>query len=95
MPLPGEPMWLPDDRDLALAWQRDHNARCGDCGMRRDEFVDEIGRKLRKPKWKVASRRCPACEAAELHDKHRAAEVGEDKAQLIGMKTVFVPADAD
>lgn len=103
-PQPGEPYWLPEDVDKALAWQRDQNARCKDCRTRRDEWWDERGFPLARPKWKVISRRCPACEKVELHDMKEAEAAqqksgGGDQSSIrrlkAGLKTVFAPADAD
>ena len=100
MPGPGEPMWLPEDVDKAIAWQRDKNARCNDCGTRRDEWWDERGFPLTQPRWTVTTRRCPGCEKAELHDMAEDAKASnaspnanDIRRRKAGIKTVFAPAD--
>lgn len=34
---PGEPMWLPEDADLALEWQAEQDITCKGCGQPVDE----------------------------------------------------------
>jgi hypothetical protein len=94
MPGPGEPMWLPEDTALALAYERDQRLRCGTCNQRRDEWVDARGFPLRHPKFKIATRRCPSCEQLEVHEHAMRNRAGNRPDRLFGLKTVIVPADA-
>ena len=59
MPKDGEPDWLPEDTEAALAWQEEQDALC-ECGQPRSESMSPDG-----PDYAVTALRCRACEARE------------------------------
>lgn len=71
-PAPGEALWLDDDRHAAIAYEAwliaDRAARCGRCGTRHDDWVDEHGRRRRLPVWVPEQVDCPGCQT--LADAH-------------------------
>jgi hypothetical protein len=82
-PVPGEPLWLEEDTELALTWMAELRTICSGCGHPRDETtaLDDRGRPLHD--WEVGSTVCQACEARAVEedrirtdDKHGAAMRG-------------------
>jgi hypothetical protein len=59
VPRDGEPQWLPEDRQAALAWQAEQNIRCNRCGHPKDETMDPANVK----RWGAEYRTCYACDA--------------------------------
>lgn len=57
MPGPGEPLWLPEDTEAALAWAEAQADLCPGCGRPRDECFDPDG-----PDYQATLLRCRACE---------------------------------
>ena len=85
-PKPGEPLFLPDDTEYALAWQDDQAAKCpGGCGQYMDECLDPAS----EEQWTAAAVRCHAC-------RSRSREVSrfEDGAGLLASVSRDSPADS-
>lgn len=55
-------MWLPEDTELALAWQAEQDLTCPGCGNPRDECMDPANADA----YEVHVLRCFACEAKSL-----------------------------
>lgn len=64
-PAAGEPLWLPEDTELALAYQAEAKLRCSGCGNPRDESMNPEMAHV----WKSHSSVCYAC--AELDAEKR------------------------
>jgi hypothetical protein len=58
---PGEPYWLPDDVDLALAWQHEVAMTCGGCGHPLDETSEAANARA----YIAESITCQACAVME------------------------------
>lgn len=57
-PQPGEPLFLPEDAEYAMAWVEDQRAHCpGGCGQYQDESMDPAT----EGQWTATSVRCHAC----------------------------------
>lgn len=54
---PGDPQWLPTDRELALAWQRNKAQTCAGCGTRADEWDEDREAYISDQHY------CPGCAA--------------------------------
>ncbi len=65
--MPGEPLWLDEDRRKAMEWQADRRDHCGQCGQRRSDWLDEKGMELREPPFEVVETLCPSCETLAMH----------------------------
>ena len=59
-PQPGEPLWLDEDRDWALALHYIEADRCPDCGQQWGEATDPAN----EFKWRGELTKCHACAAA-------------------------------
>lgn len=68
-PKPGEPLFLPEDTEDALAYLADLKTRCSGCGNPRDETtaIDDHGLPLHD--WEVGSTVCQACEAKGIEQE--------------------------
>lgn len=72
-PAPGEPAWLDDDQDKALAYQArlheaeaDRASSCPSCGTLAEDWIDpDSGMRLARPKWIVELEECPGCRVIE------------------------------
>lgn len=64
LPAPGEPLWLEEDTEWALAWQEDKASRCGGCGHPLDETTDPDAEEA----YRVHTIRCHACTARDRKD---------------------------
>jgi hypothetical protein len=58
-PVPGEPLWLDEDREWALALQADEALTCHGCGQPRDEASDPVN----EFHYTAEPHRCHACSA--------------------------------
>jgi len=78
-PKPGEPLFLPEDTEDALAYLADLKTRCTGCGHPRDETtaLDDRGRPLHD--WEPHSTVCQACEALDI-EKRRIRDSGDASA---------------
>jgi hypothetical protein len=65
----GEPYWLPDDTEKALAWRQYEAERCVECRTHRDDWVDEHGHPLAFPKYRYGQKRCHGCEKRDAFEK--------------------------
>jgi hypothetical protein len=81
-----DPQWLPTDRDLALAWQRNKAAVCPGCGTRHDEWDPAQGGD--RQAYMADVNHCPGCATLA------GAEVptGPDGQPLPGHRPFLVPA---
>ncbi len=59
--MPGEPLWLDEDRRKVMEWQADRRDHCGTCGQRQSEWRDENGVELLNPPFELVKSVCPAC----------------------------------
>ena len=74
-PQPGEPLWLPDDRDWAYALAEVEADACPDCGKPWSEASDpdlEYG-------WQATIARCHACAAGHRTIARFEAEGGDTR----------------
>lgn len=53
----GEPLWLPEDTDLALEWQAEQRTKCRGCGNPLDETSDPANARL----YAAEEIHCQAC----------------------------------
>ncbi len=72
-------MWLPEDRDWAIAWQAERHTKCSGCGQPTDETM---AHGVPLDAYRVRSMVCQAC--AEM--EHHLHELGEAKDPPRGMK---------
>lgn len=77
---PGEPQWLPDDTDAALAWQAAQGDLCPGCGKPRDECFAADG-----PHYEAVPLRCRACEARDVAARNFA-ETGSNAGMYFAVK---------
>lgn len=68
---PGEPLWLPADMDLALAFKREQDTACGGCGQPIDESTDPKNAR----RYRAHEKTCYGC---AVIDWRRDALSGED-----------------
>lgn len=70
---PGDPAWLPADRDKALWWQVHERERCESCGIRPAEFDPKRGGGLHA--FEAVDVHCRGCEiraqGEDWFDKHK------------------------
>lgn len=93
--LPGAPIWLPRDRELALAWAAEERATCPGCGSKPADWYDEDGKLRYPPPFVAIPIRCPACEAKGQLDRtlsDRAAKTGKPE---LGVGVALVPWGSD
>jgi hypothetical protein len=57
--------WPTEDQDKALAYSVFKRTTCDRCGTIPEDWLDEDGRELDDPPYKVASRYCPGCATLE------------------------------
>lgn len=87
VPAPGEPLWLPEDLEWAVAYERFKASRCGGCGTHRDEWPDDPN----APDPYVTERdRCPGCHALAQEDE----DIQNEGHDALAMRAVLVPGDA-
>jgi hypothetical protein len=63
MPRPGEPLWLPDDREWAIVYEQFKRGVCTRCGTRHEEWADDPDAYVAVPT------RCPGAEALAISDE--------------------------
>lgn len=71
--VPGEPEWLPEDAELALAWQVEQDTACPGCGHPADEAMDPGI----EHEWEAKAMRCHACAARAAKGESFASSGGE------------------
>lgn len=102
MPGPGEPLWLPEDRDKAIAYEIAAREACGTCGSREQDFLDADGRPLDPPRLMAEVQDCPGCAertkgSLDLQEDARRAAGDSENAQMIvarslaGLSVALVP----
>lgn len=64
---PGEPLWTDEDRSDALAWHREQQAKCPQCGTPRDE-ADKYDVRHWTPRRHVCSP-CRVIAHEQQHDR--------------------------
>lgn len=84
LPAPGEPLWLPDDLEWALAHEQYTASVCSGCGTRREAW-DGLGPEDPEPFVPVHDR-CPGCYEIALADK----DIPEDE-RALGARSVLLP----
>jgi hypothetical protein len=90
LPAPGEPLWLPEDTDKALAYELAMQEACPECGRRREDFFDEDGELHDPPLYEPVVHDCYGCAEkarlqAALADEAIAAYGGADDPKAAGM----------
>lgn len=60
-PQPGEPLFLPDDTDKALAYEKAAAEACPNCLTRHEDWFDDDGRKYDPPLLEAVTRHCEGC----------------------------------
>lgn len=80
-PLPGEPMWLPDDQDVALAFMRERESICDVCGTSERMWDGDVDAMV------AIVRKCFGCEAIEM----KRAELADQEETLRGGKLALIP----
>lgn len=60
-------MWSDTDRGKAIWWHIRESERCGSCGTRRAEWLDENGKQFHA--FTAEKVRCYGCEAKERTEK--------------------------
>lgn len=63
--LPGESLWLDEDREKMRALWIDEAERCPTCGVHESEIADEKGYPLNPPHVIPETHRCYVCEEAD------------------------------
>jgi hypothetical protein len=84
LPAPGEPLWLPEDLEWAIAYERRLASICGGCGTRREDW-EGLGPEDPEPFVSITDR-CPGCYEIALGDK----DIPEDERSL-GARSVLLP----
>lgn len=74
MPASGEPLYLADDTEAVLEWQREQALLCPGCGLPRDETMN----KEAQDAYKSHALRCHACAARSRAAEKFAAQKGSD-----------------
>jgi len=62
----GEPLWLPEDTELALEYMAEQRLRCSGCGHPRDESMDPE----RADQWNSSTAVCYACAEIDAEKRH-------------------------
>jgi len=83
---PGEPLWLPEDRQAALEWQAYQDALCPGCKRPRVESFDIA----MDDHYDVTALQCHACAARDRRAYNRARE-REDGAPPFGLYYAVSP----
>lgn len=84
---PGEPMWTPEDLELALEWQAEKRLLCDSCGHHMDETLpDEAIRD-----YEAAEMTCHACQVIEW----RRNTLSEQEADMAGLRIYARRRDHD
>lgn len=81
---PGEPRWLPEDIELALAWHREDAQTCKGCGQPWDEATDKNNAR----KYHAHETVCYGCAVIEW----RRDFLGKENADLAGVR-LYVTKD--
>jgi hypothetical protein len=81
---PGEPLWLPEDLDWAVALLEEEQSTCKGCGHPLERSLDLDA------KWQAELVRCHACAAAERTLREYADAAGEQRAQAMAGLSVRV-----
>lgn len=63
LPAAGEPLWLPDDLEWAIAHEQFKATICGSCGTRREEWEDD------PDAYVAVTDRCPGCHEIAISDE--------------------------
>lgn len=58
---PGEPLWLPDDTEKALAYEAAIRQACPRCATRPEDWVDDDGKPYDPPLLEAVTRHCEGC----------------------------------
>jgi hypothetical protein len=64
MPGAGEPLWLPEDADKAIAYEAEIRRACPGCHCPPEDVYDDDGEPHSPPLVEPALRTCPVCRAA-------------------------------
>lgn len=79
---PGEPLWLPDDIDVALAYFAEKAMECPGCGRSRDETMDPQA----EGRFRAKSMRCFACQAQQVEADRFAKQNGDTRGLLYAIE---------
>lgn len=61
LPGPGEPLWLADDTEKALAYEAAQSEICSGCGFHPDDWKDAEGHPYSPPLYEPVARHCELC----------------------------------
>lgn len=78
--------WPHRDQDLAIAWQLKRREVCPDCGTKERDWIDEDGKYLDQPKYKIVDHRCPGCKEQASYQEHLQSD---DRSDLRGVHLSF------
>lgn len=84
LPAAGEPLWLPDDLEWAIAHEQYVASLCGGCRTRREDW-EGLGPQDPEP-FVPVSDRCPGCYEIALADK----DIPEDE-RALGARSYLIP----
>jgi hypothetical protein len=73
-PLPGEPLFLEDDLEALLEWQREQALVCPGCGLPGDETLDKDS----AFSYRARVLRCHGCAARDRAAEERAKQESDD-----------------
>jgi hypothetical protein len=75
-------MWLPEDTEAALEWQRWQRQLCSGCGQPTDETMDADG-----PGYDAVALRCRACETRDRSAEQWRSQGGSTEGLFFSIET--------